>query len=338
MTELLQLREEGLYCAEGDFYVDPWQPVERAVVTHGHGDHAVAGSRTVHATKAGEAILARRLRSDEPFEQITHAYGKPFELGDVKVSLHSAGHVLGSAQVRIEHQGQVWVVSGDYKRAADPTCAPFEVVPCDVFITEATFALPIYSWLPPEENFDAILAWWDECERAGKCAILYTYLLGKAQRVLAELAARTDRPVYVHGAIPPLNDAYLAQGVVLPECKYIGDEPKGADWAGRLVLAPPSVRRTRWVRRFGDHETAFASGWMQTRATRKRRGLSRGFAVSDHADWPALLKTVEQTGAGRVLCTHGYASTLARFLREERGLDASVLSTEWRGEDGAEQP
>jgi len=337
---LLTLTEEGLYCEAGGFHIDPWKPVERAVLTHGHGDHARPGSASYVAAKPGLGVLQRRLREVDQVPPIeTLAYGEEKRFGDVKVSLHPAGHVRGSAQIRVEHAGEVWVVSGDYKRAPDPTCAPFEVVPCDVFVTEATFALPVYRWRPGAEVAKQILEWWDANAAAGRASILYCYLLGKSQRILGELRKLTDpeRVVYVHGGVEPLVESYRAEGVEMLPTKLVRDEPKKTDWAGRLVLAPPSVRRSPWVRRFGDHETAFASGWMQLRGARRGRGLTRGFVLSDHADWPALLRTVEETGAERILCTHGYADTLARYLREETQTKASVLKTAWEGEEGAER-
>jgi putative mRNA 3-end processing factor len=248
------------------------------------------------------------------------------------VSFHPAGHVLGSAQVRIEAGGQVWVVSGDYKRAADPTCAPFEVVPCDVFITEATFGLPIYRWEEPGAVIAQILEWWNTNREAGVASVLFCYAMGKAQRVLAELAALTDRPVLVHGAVEGLVELYRLAGVrMLPTLK-VSDTAKGRSFAGELILAPPAAGGSTWMRRFGaSRQTAFASGWMRVRGTRRRKGFDRGFALSDHADWPALLRTVAETGARRVLVTHGYSDELARYLSES-GLSASALATAYQGE------
>lgn len=327
---LLTLTPAGLYCPAGGFHVDPWRPVARAVVTHGHSDHARHGHGCYHATGAGEGILRRRLGRD--LALATHRYGEVFELGEARVSLHPAGHVLGSAQVRIEVAGEVWVVSGDYKREADPSCAPFELVECDGFVTEATFALPIYRWDRGERVVDDILAWWDENARQRRASILFCYALGKAQRLLAEIRARGERTVWLHGALAGMVDAYREAGVPLAPTALVGEAPKGERFAGELVLAPPSAMGTSWIRRFAEPSTGFVSGWMRVRGQRRRRGYDRGFVLSDHVDWPDVLRTVAETGARRVLCTHGYADTLARYLREERGLEAARIDTLFEGE------
>jgi len=334
---LLELTPKGLFCSAGGFHIDPWEPVERAVLTHGHGDHARPGSERYLAPEPGRAILDKRLATESGPPSIeTLRYGERRTIGEVSLTFYPAGHVLGSAQVRLEHRGEVWVVTGDFKRAPDPTCAPFEPVRCDTLVTEATFALPIYRWPDPAAEVRAIVQWWRANAEAGRASLLYAYSLGKAQRILAELTAHTDDAVYTHGATEALVERYRAEGVAMLPSRPVQPEPKDTDWAGRLVIAPPSVRRSRWLKRFGDHETAFASGWMLLRATRKRRGLDRGFVLSDHADWPALLRTVADSEAERVLCTHGRPEVLARFLREERGLDAEVLATPYVGEEGSE--
>ena len=331
-TPVLTLTPRGLYCPAGGFHVDPWRPVATAVVTHGHADHARWGHARYHAAAPGEGILRRRLGAD--IDLASHAYGAPLRLGDATVSFHPAGHVLGSAQVRIEVAGEVWVVTGDYKREADPSCAPFELVECDGFVTEATFALPIYRWDPGEKVVGEILAWWAENAARGRTSILFCYALGKAQRLLAELHARTgtERTVHLHGALVPMVDAYREAGVPLAPTAPVSAAPKGETFAGELVLAPPSAMGTTWMRRFAEPQTAFVSGWMRVRGQRRRRGYDRGFVLSDHVDWPDVLRTVAETGARRVLCTHGYADTLARFLREERGLDAAAIETAFEGE------
>lgn len=330
VTPVLTLTPEGLYCPAGGFHVDPWRPVATAVVTHGHADHARWGHARYHAAAPGECILRRRLGAD--IDLATHRYGDAVALGGATVSFHPAGHVLGSAQVRIEVAGEVWVVTGDYKREADPSCAPFELVRCDGFVTEATFALPIYRWDPGEKVMAEILAWWDENARAGRTSILFCYALGKAQRLLAEIHARTDRTVHLHGALVAMVEAYREEGVPLAPTEPVSAAPKGEKLKGELVLAPPSAMATSWMRRFAEPQTAFVSGWMRVRGQRRRRGYDRGFVLSDHVDWPDVLRTVEETGAKRVLCTHGYTDTLARFLREERGLDAAAIETAFEGE------
>jgi putative mRNA 3-end processing factor len=260
-------------------------------------------------------------------------YGEPFRLGAVTVSFHPSGHVLGAAQVRLEAGGEVWVVSGDYKRAPDPTCAPFEPVPCDVFITEATFALPLYRWHDARTVVSDVLAWWDANREAGVASVLFAYAMGKAPRVLAELAALTapDRTVLVHGAVEGLVELYREAGVRMLPTARVSETARGRSFAGELILAPPAAGGSTWMRRFGPHETALASGWMRVRGTRRRKGLDRGFTLSDHADWPALLRTIEETGARRVFATHGYADELSRYLRE-RGYEAAALPTPFQGE------
>jgi putative mRNA 3-end processing factor len=319
----------GLYCPAGGFHVDPWGPAERAVVTHVHADHARPGSDAYLCTEASAPILRRRLGETGAVQGV--AYGEPLRLGDAVVSLHPAGHVLGSAQVRIEAGGEVWVVSGDYKRAADPTCAPFEPVRADVFITEATFALPIYRWPEPAAVAADVMAWWDRNREAGVASLLFCYAMGKAQRLLAELARLTDRTVLVHGAVAEVTELFRQQGVAMLPTARVAEMPARRSYAGELILAPLSAGGTTWARRFGDRETAFASGWMRVRGTRRRKGYDRGFVLSDHADWPDLLRTIEESGAGRVLVTHGYTEELARFLREG-GREADVLATQFEGE------
>ena len=329
MPDLVVLRPEGLYCPAGDFHIDPWRPVPRAVITHGHSDHARVGMGEYHAAAPGLPILQWRL-GDQQYH--AHAYGAPFILGDARVSLHSAGHVLGSAQVRIEVDGEVWVASGDYKRQHDPSCDPFEVVPCDVFITEATFGLPIYRWPDTSEVARDIVAWREECAARGGTAILYCYALGKSQRLLAELAAHTDRPAFLHGAIEAGTAIYRQAGIPMLETRRVADEAKGSDFAGELVLAPPSAAGSPWIRRFRNAQQGFASGWMRIRGNRRRRNYDRGFVVSDHADWPDLLRTVRETGARRVIATHGATDALVRALNDD-GIDTGVFKTDFGSED-----
>jgi putative mRNA 3-end processing factor len=248
------------------------------------------------------------------------------------VSLHPAGHILGSAQVRLESRGEIWVVSGDFKIEPDPTCAPFEPLPCHVFITESTFGLPIYRWPTPATVFADINAWWRANREAGKASLLYGYALGKAQRLLAGLDASIG-PIYLHGAVDKMTAAYREAGVSLPPTQYAAAE-RGFDWSGSLILAPPSAHQTPWMRKFGTVSTGFASGWMTIRGTRRRKAVDRGFVLSDHADWPGLLTAIEAAGAERIGVTHGYSNVLVRWL-QERGKDAWALPTRYEGE-GAE--
>jgi putative mRNA 3-end processing factor len=332
---LLTETSSGLWCAAGRFHIDPWEPVERAVITHAHGDHARPGSASYLCASPCEPLLRRRFGSDCRIESIP--YGQPIDVGDIRLSFHPAGHVLGSAQIRIESKDDgVWVVAGDYKRAHDPTCAPFEPVRCDVFVTESTFGLPIYRWDPAESVIADLDAWWNANRDAGRTSVLFCYTIGKAQRLLAELMRVTDRTIYVHGMMLSMIETYRQSGIgMLPVAPVTERTGRGRSasqaFAGELVLAPLSARGTPWMRRLGDISDAFASGLMRVRGVRRQRGYDRGFVLSDHADWPALLQTIEETGADRVLATHGYAEPLARHLRE-RGFDSGVIRTAWEGE------
>ena len=328
--DLVVARPEGLYCPAGDFYIDPWRGVDRAVITHGHGDHARWGSRHYLAAAPGEGVLRARLGADIDLQ--TLPYGERIEHHGVTLSFHPAGHVLGSAQVRLEYQGEVWVASGDYKVEPDGTCAAFEPVRCHCFITESTFGLPIYRWAPQATIFADINAWWRANAEAGRASVLFAYAFGKAQRILHGIDAGIG-PLLVHGAVEPLNRVYRAAGVYLPDTQYAGDVARN-DPALRqaLVIAPPSAGGSPWIRRFGDCSDAFASGWMLLRGTRRRRGVDRGFALSDHADWPGLLWAIAQTGAERVMVTHGQVEPLVRYLCEQ-GLDAQAFATEYGEED-----
>jgi putative mRNA 3-end processing factor len=326
----------GLYCADGDFYIDPWGAVPRAVITHAHGDHARFGSDAYLCTTDGAPLLARRFGLSATIESLK--YGESITLGQTRVSLHPAGHVLGSAQVRIEGTDGVWVVSGDYKRAPDPTCRAFEVVPCDTFVTESTFGLPIYHWDSTEAVIGEILAWWRSNAGRGLASVIFCYTIGKVQRLLAELALVTDVPVFVHGMMASMIDAYRSAGIAMLPTTTLIEKPRGTSFAGELVLAPLSARGTPWMRRLGDLSDGFASGLMRVRGVRRQRAYDRGFVVSDHADWPALLQSIAETGASRVLVTHGHTEPLARFLAEQ-GLASGVLRTAWEGETAeAEAP
>lgn len=329
-SDLIVLDDRGLYCPRGEFHIDPWRRVSRAILTHGHGDHARSGMGHYWAADVGLPILRKRLGQYAPLEGL--AYGEKRQFGAVTVSLHPAGHILGSAQVRIEHDGEVWVVSGDFKRDPDPTCAPFEVVPCDTFITEATFANPVYRWPDAALVAGEIHDWWQSCAAEGRPAVLFTYALGKAQRILAELAGYTDDTVLLHGAMVDLVDIYRQAGVTMLPTMAVSALGRKADCAGRLILAPPSAAGSKWLRRFKHASTGFASGWMLIRGNRRRRGYDRGFVVSDHADWDGLIRSIEDCGARRVLATHGDSHILLRYLRE-RGLDAAELQAPWGDEE-----
>jgi putative mRNA 3-end processing factor len=328
--DLIVRRPEGLYCPPGAFYIDPWRPVDRAVITHAHADHARMGHGHYLAAAPAEGVLRARLGE---ITLQTLAYGEAIDHRGVRLSLHPAGHVLGSAQVRIEHAGQVWVASGDYfvSGAGDDnrTCAPFEPVRCHCFITESTFGLPIYRWQPQREVFDDIDAWWRANAAAGRASLLMGYSFGKAQRILAGVDAGIG-PIVVHGAVEPLNRAYREAGVALPATHHATELDKAA-LSQALIVAPPSVQGSAWTKRFGDYSDAFASGWMQLRGARRRRAVDRGFVLSDHADWPGLQRAIAATGAQRVIVTHGYEAIMVRWL-EAQGLQASAFETEYDDE------
>lgn len=326
---LVTVTENGLYCPQGGFHIDPWRPVPTAVITHAHGDHLRHGSTRYLVAEAGVGIARHRLGMDHHPEPMQ--YGERMTLGETTISLHPAGHILGSAQLRIEHAGQVWVVSGDYKRQPDPTCAAFEPQQCDVFISEATFALPVYQWQPTPQVVEEIFRWWLANRERGLASVLFCYALGKAQRVLAELRAFTDETVYLHGAVNALTDVYRRQGVeMLPTLPVTGE--KKTDYRGALIIAPPSAAGTPWMRRFGDHSSGFCSGWMRVRGNRRRRGYDRGFVLSDHVDWPGLIDTCKATGARQILLTHGHSDALARYLNE-LGIVAGALQTAYGDEE-----
>ncbi|AYQ27450.1 MULTISPECIES: ligase-associated DNA damage response exonuclease [unclassified Polaromonas] len=327
--DLIVARPEGLYCTAGDFYIDPWRPVGHAVITHAHSDHARTGHASYLAHTDSEGILRTRLGE---INLQTLPYGETLERNGVRISLHPAGHVLGSAQVRVEHRGEVWVASGDYKTEADGTCTPFEPVPCDTFITESTFGLPIYRWPTQQALFAEINAWWQRNADKGRASVLLCYAFGKAQRILHGVNSAIG-PIVVHGAVEPLNAVYRAAGVPLPQTLRVTDPGVTPQLLKRaLVLAPPSAQGTPWMRRFGSYSDAFASGWMQLRGTRRRRGVDRGFVMSDHADWPGLQSAIAGTGAERVMVTHGSVAVLVRWLTEN-GLQAEGFKTEYGDED-----
>jgi putative mRNA 3-end processing factor len=320
-------RPEGLYCEAGGFYIDPWRPVDKAVITHAHADHARTGSTRYIASAAGEGVLRSRLGKID-----LHAlpYGERLQVNEVTISLHPAGHVLGSAQVRIEHRGEVWVVSGDYKVEPDVTCAAFEPVKCHTFITESTFGLPIYTWLPATELFTDINQWWAANAANNQASVLFCYSFGKAQRLLAGVDSSIG-PIVTHGAVEPLNRAYRDAGVALPDTKLVSEVTDKADFSRALVLAPPSAAGSPWMKRFGEYSDAFASGWMLLRGARRRRAVDRGFAMSDHADWPGLNSAIKASQASTVYVTHGYVPVMVRWLQEQ-GLEALSFETKF-GED-----
>ena len=323
MGDMVVVRKEGLYCVPGQFYIDPWRPVDRAVITHAHGDHARWGHQHYLASNESVGILKSRLGHDIRIDGL--AYGERIVHNGVTISLHPAGHVLGSAQVRMEHEGEIWVASGDYKVEPDATCAPFEAVRCHTFITESTFGLPIYRWPRHADVFDDMNRWWQANAAAGDASMVGAYSLGKTQHVLAGIEASIG-PVYVHPAAEAINAAHVAEGVALPATRPWSDLQDARSLRGALIVAPPSASPPwRWQRAVRVRES-FASGWMQQHGARHRAGLDRGFVLSDHADWPGLLAAVDATRCTRVIVTHGDEAVLLRALAD-KGLECGTFRT-----------
>ncbi|MBD3662552.1 ligase-associated DNA damage response exonuclease [Sulfitobacter aestuariivivens] len=324
---VLRFTDKGIYCPAGDFYIDPWRPVTRALITHGHADHARDGMGSYLATHAALPVMRHRL-GDITAEGIS--FGEIRQIGDAKVSFHPAGHVPGSAQIRIEVAGEVWVASGDYKVIDDGLSEPFEPVQCHHFITESTFGLPVFRWTEQSDVAADLNAWWRGCAAAGKTAFLGAYALGKAQRLMTMLDPDIG-PILTHGAVENTNAVLRDQGIPLPETVPVTAELTPKDFSGALVLSPPSALGSKWARRFGPQESAFASGWMALRGVRRRRAGDRGFVISDHADWGGLLWAIRETGAENIYVTHGYTDIFTRYLNEN-GWNAQVVPTEFEGE------
>ncbi|WP_299370620.1 ligase-associated DNA damage response exonuclease [uncultured Tateyamaria sp.] len=318
----------GIYCPAGDFYIDPWRPVARALITHGHADHARSGMGAYMATDIAAPVMRHRLGD---IDIDTVRYGEVRQIGGARVSFHPAGHVPGSAQIRVEVAGEVWVASGDYKRMDDGLSTPFEPVRCHHFITESTFGLPVFRWQPQDEIAQQINGWWRDCAQAGKTAFLGCYALGKAQRLMSMLDPQIG-PILTHTAIENTNQVMRGQGITLPDTVRAGPDLVPKDHPGAIVLAPPSALGSAWARKFGTQETGFASGWMALRGIRRRRAGDRGFVISDHADWSDLLATITETEAENIYVTHGYTEIFTRYLNEN-GWNARVLETEFGGEE-----
>lgn len=334
-TKSLLLRPDdyGLYCETGGFYIDPWKPVGRAIITHGHSDHARWGHKSYLAHKHSESILRKRLGESISLETV--GYNEERVINGVKVSLHPAGHLLGSAQIRVEYKGEIWVVTGDYKLGVDPTCEEFVPVKCHTFITESTFGLPIYRWKNDSEIFADINSWWASNAEQNITSIIFAYALGKAQRLIAGLDASIG-PIYTHGSVENMNDSYRECGIKLPNTTYLLSEQDKSKFSKAMIIAPPSFDNPGSLKRFKKKARAFASGWMQIRGRRRNRSMEKGFVLSDHADWPGLHQAIESTGAENILITHGYTQVLSKWLTEQ-GYNALPLETQYVGE-GEDQP
>ncbi|MHA6262426.1 ligase-associated DNA damage response exonuclease [Arenibacterium sp. CAU 1754] len=321
---VLTFTPNGIYCPAGDFHIDPWRPVDRALITHGHADHARPGHHRYLCTTPAAPVVRQRL-GDITLETVE--YGESRKIGGATVSFLPAGHVPGSAQIRVEVGGQVWVASGDYKLESDGVSEPFETVPCHSFITESTFGLPVFRWQSQQEVAREINDWWAQCQSDGRTAILGAYALGKAQRLLHMLDASRG-PILTHGAVENVTQTLRAQGLTLPDTVQVTPDLDLKAHSGALVMAPPSALGSSWARRFGPVSTGFASGWMQMRGVRRRRSVDRGFVMSDHADWTGLNHAIKETGAENIYVTHGYTEVFSRWLNDN-GWNARIVPTEF---------
>lgn len=328
---LLEFTDRGIYCGQAGVYLDPWKPVGRAVITHGHSDHARAGSERYLCTPVTAPIIKHRLRLSDGMVE-TAEYGEVVTINGVAFSFHPAGHIPGSAQVRVEYKGEVWVFTGDYKRALDGLSEPFEQLRCDTLITESTFGLPIYRWVPQAETFADVNAWWRQNQVEGKVSVIAGYTLGKAQRILRNIDPSVGK-IFVHGAVDVMNQVLRDTGIDLPATQRVTKEMRKADFEGGLVVCPPSAVGSPWIRKFMPFSLGIASGWMALRGARRRRGADRGFILSDHADWAELNDTVKQSEATKVFVTHGYSEIFAQWLTE-RGIEAAEVKTQYEGELG----
>lgn len=324
---LLSFTQNGIYCEKAGVYIDPWRPVEKAIITHGHADHSRWGNKEYISHHHSVPIIKNRL-GEINIRGIE--YDDPFSVNGISFSLHPAGHIPGSAQVRVEHKGEVWVVSGDYKLTDDGLSAPFEPVKCHTFITECTFGLPVFRWKEQAEVLEEINKWWKTNREKGITSILIAYSLGKAQRLLKGIDHSAGR-VFTHGAIENMNEVIRGMGIELPVSTRITRDVKKENFRGELVLAPPSAIASPWIRKFNPYSLGIASGWMALRGMRRRRAADRGFVLSDHADWEGLNKAIEQTGAEKIITTHGYTDIFTEWLKE-KGYDAAIESTEFEGE------
>lgn len=319
----------GIYCAQAGIYIDPWKPVDKAIITHAHSDHARAGMGAYLAHTDAVPVIKYRLGAESQTQALP--YGETIAINGVNISLHPAGHIWGSAQVRLEYKGEIWVVSGDYKLQDDGISPTFEPVKCHSFITESTFGLPIYNFPEPEEVHNDINKWWQQNSAEGKNSVLFAYALGKAQRVLQHLDTSIGK-IYTHGAVDNVNKLYEATNRVLPQTQRIDASVNRKDIKGAMIIAPPSAQDTPWLRSLQPYKTGICSGWMQLRGTRRRRNADRGFVLSDHADWQQLNEAVQATGAQNVYVTHGYKSIFARWLQTNYGINATEVETLYTGE------
>lgn len=325
---LLEFTDKGIYCAEAQVYIDPWKPVDNAIISHGHADHSRWGHKNYITHHNNVPIIKHRLGD---ITVTGRQWGEKFSVNNVKFSLHPAGHIIGSSQIRVEHKGKVWVFTGDYKTENDGVSVPYEPVKCHTFITECTFGLPAFTWVPQHEVFENINQWWSQNKAEGKTSVLFGYSLGKAQRLLKHLNTDIGK-IFTHGAVENMTRA-VRSIVDFPETHLITRETKKQELLGNIVIAPPSAHGSTWIRKMVPYVTASASGWMTFRGARRRRAIDKGFVLSDHCDWQGLLECVQATGAEKIICTHGYTEIFSRYLRE-KGYDARTEKTQYEGEAG----
>ncbi|HEX8355916.1 MAG TPA: ligase-associated DNA damage response exonuclease [Segetibacter sp.] len=325
---LIEFTDKGLCCPQGRFYIDPWKPVDKALITHAHSDHARWGSQSYLSHSYTKPLLQLRL-GNNPYETVE--WGEKIFMNGVQVSFHPAGHVIGSSQIRIEYNGEVWVVSGDYKLANDGISGQFEPVPCHTFITESTFGLPIYKWKSPQQLDTEVQDWITKNKAGGKASVIIAYSLGKAQRAIQAIAGVTN-DIYVHGAVYNVHETLLQAGWKLPPVKRITPETTKEALTRSVVVAPPSADGSAWMKRFPNYSVGVCSGWMQVRGNTRRRNADAGFVISDHADWAGLLAAVKATGAEKVFVTHGFQATFSRYLTEH-GIEAAEVKTEYGNDE-----
>jgi putative mRNA 3-end processing factor len=325
---LLEFNDRGIYCARADVYLDPWKPVKRALITHGHSDHARLGHERYLCTLPASPVIQYRLQLTHQLEAVD--YGEVVTINGVKFSFHPAGHIPGSAQIKVAYHGETWVFSGDYKIENDNLSESFEPVKCNTFISESTFGLPIYKWTSQSEVFDDINTWWQKNIDDGKVSVIAGYSLGKAQRILRNVNPSIGK-IFVHGAVDNITAILRNQNISMPLTIRVTPEMKRKDFDNALVVCPPSAVGSPWLRRFDPYSLSIASGWMNLRGARRRRGADRGFVLSDHADWNDLNKAIRETGAERVYITHGYSEIFSHWLNEN-GIEASVVKTQYEGE------
>jgi len=324
LKDLLQFTPNGLYCPQADVYIDPWTPVNKAIITHAHSDHARSGNLHYLSHRLSAPIMKHRLGADIQVQTVD--YAQPININGVKVSLHPAGHVIGSAQVRLEYQGLIVVVSGDYKMTDDQLSTPFEPVPCHTFVTESTFGLPIYRWMAQDKLYHQMQNWVADNKRKNRTSVFIAYSLGKAQRVMKALEGVGK--IYVHKSIGNINELFEQNGIKLPNYEVINEDTNLKSLSGEIVIFPPALEGTTLMKKIPNAAIAACSGWMQVRGNRRWKSLDSGFAISDHADWPGLLSAISQCGCEQVFVTHGYTATFSRYLNEN-GLSAAEVQTKF---------